>query len=60
MDDEERANFEGDIVDMINLLQEKDNELNELKDKPILSGIDSLKRIADALERLLKYTEMNL
>jgi len=60
MDDEERANFEGQLVDLLNCLHEKDNELNELKDKPILSGIDSLKRIADALERLLKYTEMSL
>jgi len=58
MDDEERANFEGEIVDMINCLQDKENELSALKDKPILSAIDSLKRIADTLERLLKISEM--
>jgi len=58
MDDEERANFEGQLVDLINCLQEKDKEMDELKDKPILSAVDSLKRIADTLERLLKISEM--
>jgi len=60
MDEEERANFEGQMVDLINCLQEKDKELDKLKDKPILGAIDSIRRIAEALEGILRYTEVNL
>jgi len=53
MEDEERSNLQGQIQDLI-------EALNIARDKPIPGAIRSLERIADALERLLKYTEMNL
>jgi len=59
MDDEERANFEGQILEL-------KEELSEYEMAPmqamfrIHDPTRELKRIADALERLLKYTEMSL
>jgi len=53
MDEEERANFEGQILELTEVIMRQ-------ADKPIPGAIRSLERIADALERLLKYTEMNL
>jgi len=51
MDEEERANYEGQI-------QELSEALVRSNDKPIPGAIRSLERIADALERLLKISEM--
>jgi len=57
MDDEERANFEGQILE----LKERINKMAPMQDMfRIKDPTRELKRIADALERLLKYTEMNL
>ena len=59
MDDEERANFEGQILEL-------KEELIQYRETPmqamfrIHDPTRELKRIADALERLLKYTEMSL
>jgi len=53
MDAEERANYEGQILELTEALM-------RAADKPIPGAIRSLERIANALERLLKYTEMNL
>jgi len=57
MDEEERANFEGQILE----LKERINRMAPMQDMfRIKDPTRELKRIADALERLLKYTEMNL
>jgi len=51
MEDEERSNYQGQIQDLLEALK-------IAQDKPIPGAVHSLQRIADALERLLKLTEM--
>jgi len=59
MDDEERANYEGEIYEL-------KEELSKYEMQPmqtmfrIHDPTKELKRIADILERLLKLSEMNL
>jgi len=58
MDKEERANFEGQILELKEALGRCIPDAHKWN---ALYGLEKeAKRIADALERLLKYTEMNL